>query len=69
MSISRSVTPIASHIFTAFDFVRFVVPKHGIVTATISVIGLPSSFIALAHTRSASVLSSPPEIPITAVFA
>ena len=38
-------------------------------TASISDAGLPSSFIASTHTSSASVESSPPEIPITSVFA
>ena len=45
-----------------------VVPKHGIVTAVIFSLGMPRKSNALAVTSSASVESSPPEIPMTALW-
>ena len=53
---------------TALLYVRSVVPKHGIVTERIFSLGIPNKSNALAVTRSASVESSPPEIPTTALF-
>ncbi len=63
MSTVRKLTPRFSQSFSAFPRVRFVVPKQGIVTAIISVRRLCRASIALTITSSASVLSSPPEMP------
>lgn len=66
---SRTLTPSSSQSLTALDFVRFVVPKHGMVTHRISFRLRPARSNARTHTSSASVLSNPPEIPSTTVFA
>ena len=69
MLTSCTLTPSSSQSFTALDFVRFVVPKQGIVTHWICFRLRPQRSNARTHTRSASVLSSPPEMPSTTVFA
>lgn len=51
---------------TALLYVISVVPKPGIVTHIMFSLGSDNISIALTATRSASVESSPPEIPITA---
>ena len=51
------------------DFVRWVVPKQGMVTAKISDRGRPSSSMARAVMSSARVESKPPDRPTTAVLA
>ena len=61
--------PSSSQRISALLLVLLVVPKQGMVTARISVMGLPVSFMALAATRRARHESSPPEIPITALLA
>ena len=66
---SCTLTPSSSQSLTALDFVRFVVPKHGMVTHRISFRLRPARSNARTHTSSASVLSNPPEIPSTTVFA
>ena len=54
---------------TALFFVRLVVPKQGMVTATMSVMGRSSIFMARPVISTAKVESRPPERPTTAVFA
>ena len=65
MLISPNVTPKASHRISALERVRFVVPKQGIVRATISFASRPSTLQARTATSRARQLSSPPEIPST----
>ena len=69
MSIVNNSVPIHSHNRCAFERVRCVVPKQGMVTVIMSLIGRERALKALAHTSSARVESSPPEMPITADFA
>ena len=69
MSTVRRVAPICSARMTALFFVRSVVPKQGMVTATISVMGRSSIFMASPVMSTASVESRPPERPTTAVLA
>ena len=69
MSISRKVTPICSQSFSALERVRFVVPKQGMDTATMSFRLRPRRSIVRAATSSARQLSSPPETPTTTAFA
>ena len=64
-----STAPIRSARITALFLVRSVVPKQGIVTAMMSVMGRSSIFMARPVTSTASVESSPPESPTTAVLA
>ena len=64
-----SVAPIRSASSSALDFVRAVVPKQGMVTATMSLAGRFSIPMARAVTSRARVESSPPERPTTAVLA
>lgn len=51
---------------TALDFVRFVVPKPGIVMQIIFSFGRARRSKALSATSRASAESSPPEMPMTA---
>ena len=69
ISTVRRVAPIRSARMTALFLVRSVVPKQGIVTAKISVLGRPRRSAVFAATKSASVESKPPEMPITIFFA
>jgi len=68
MLISFIVTPSDFIKSIALLYVLSVVPKPGIVMPRISLDGLPISFIASTATRSASVESRPPEMPITQPF-
>ena len=63
------VAPMRSARMTALFFVRSVVPKQGMVTAMISVMGRSSIFIARPVMSTARVESRPPERPTTAVLA
>ena len=54
--------------YVALFFVRVVVPKPGIVMPMILSLLHPSFSYAMAVTRSASVLSRPPDMPIIAVL-
>ncbi|KAF5083545.1 hypothetical protein DSECCO2_87970 [anaerobic digester metagenome] len=69
MSTVFRVAPSRSAKITALFFVRSVVPKQGMVTATMSVMGRSSIFRARPVISTASVESSPPDRPTTAVFA
>ena len=68
MLISLSVAPSFSLILTALLYVLSVVPKQGIVTHVIPFLSSPERSNALTVTSSASVESSPPDIPITALL-
>ena len=63
---SLKLTPYASASFSAFDFVLFVVPKQGIVTAVMPLRSSLRRSKACTVTIKASVESSPPDKPITA---
>jgi hypothetical protein len=65
----RNVTPSASANFSAFDRVRPLVPKPGIVTANAIDLGNPARSNPFNITSRASVESNPPDKPITADFA
>ena len=69
ISTVRRVVPSRSASSTALDLVRSVVPKHGMVTAMMSVAGRSSIPMASAVISSARVESRPPERPTTAVLA
>jgi len=69
MLISRNSAPIRWASASAFERVREVVPKQGIVTASSARSGSPASFSARAVAIRASVESSPPDTPSTARFA
>ena len=69
ISTVRRVVPSRSASSTALDLVRSVVPKHGMVTAMMSVAGRSSICMASAVISTASVESRPPESPTTAVRA
>ncbi len=69
MSIWRNSTPSSAQSTSAFERVRFVVPKQGMVTASTSAAGRPSRCIARTATSRARQESSPPEMPITALLA
>ncbi len=69
MQMVLPVTPRASISFNELFFVLPVVPNPGIVTAIISFTHFPIDLKARYVTSNASAESSPPEIPITAVFA
>ena len=79
--ISRKCTLTASWIFTswsvapsffvkthAFWYVLSVVPKQGIVTASMQLLSIPCKSNAFAVTSNANVESNPPEIPTTALL-
>ena len=68
MSTTLRVQPRRSTIFMALVLVLSVVPKQGMVTHMIPRRSRPSMSNVRAVTSSASVESSPPEIPITAVL-
>ena len=68
ISTSINVAPRHFMRFTALSYVLSVVPNPGIVTAAISLWSFPSRSKAFTVTRSASVESRPPDIPITAVL-
>ena len=67
IGISRDVTPNAAIRSEAFECVLVVVPSPGIVIPIILFLSQPSLSKARTVTISANVLSSPPEMPITAV--
>ena len=67
MLTSRSVAPSASAMTVALPCVRSVVPKPGMVTAMMPERSIPRMSKARAQTSSASVESSPPDTPMTAV--
>ena len=69
MSISVKLTASSSHKISALLRVRWVVPKQGMVTASTSLAGRPSCFMARTATSRARQLSNPPEMPMTAVLA
>ena len=69
MLISAKLTPSASHKISALERVRLVVPKQGIVKATISFGSRCSTLQARTATSKARQLSSPPEMPSTAHLA
>ena len=65
---SLRAAPNALVSFTAFDLVRLVVPKQGMVTASTFSL-LPHTLSAALHaTASAKALSKPPDMPTTSVF-
>ena len=68
IGMMRSVAPKQSMSSRALSYVRFVVPKPGMVIAMMFSLGRLHISNACAVTISASVESSPPEMPTTAVF-
>ena len=69
MSTVSKVVPMRSARISALDLVRLVVPKQGMVTARMSVMGRSSMAMARAVMSRARVESSPPDSPTTAVLA
>ena len=65
IGITRSSAPSCSAIVMALFFVRSVVPKQGMVTATMFLRGSEQRSMALAQASMTSVESTPPETPIT----
>ncbi len=65
MSISFATQPTTSISLRAWSSVRSLVAKPGMVMPMMLVRGSFSRSMALAHTSSACVESSPPETPIT----
>ena len=65
MSITRTSAPSCSATTTALDLVRLEVPKQGIVQAITFVEGRPMRAAAIELTSTASVESTPPEMPTT----
>ncbi len=59
MLISPSVTPKASHRSSALERVRFVVPKQGIVRATMSFASRPSTLQARTATKQGQAAVQP----------
>ena len=68
MLTSRSVAPRASARTSELPCVRSVVPKPGMVTATMPEWSMPRMSKARAVTSRASVESSPPDTPMTAAL-
>ena len=66
--ISSNVAPNFFVKFTALLYVRSVVPKQGIVTATIFFLSRPIISNARTVTSKARVESNPPEIPMTTLL-
>ena len=69
ISISLDVIPRSSISLWAFERVRLLVPKPGIVTPMIPSRGKPIKSKVATVLKRASVESRPPEIPITTFFA
>ena len=68
ISISAKSVPRAPASTSAFERVRLVVPKQGIVTESMDFLSIPRISTATAATSAARVESSPPESPRTRPF-